>query len=117
MDLSEAIRTHVEWKMRLRGAMKSEALLDAGTMERDDHCHFGRWLHGEARDKYGQLKSYPECVRVHAEFHRHAAGVAQAINQKNFLQAHKLLDACAPLARVAGAMSVAIGVLKREARI
>ena len=60
MDLSEAIRTHVEWKMRLRGAMKSEALLDAGTMERDDHCHFGRWLHGEARDKYGQLKSYPE---------------------------------------------------------
>lgn len=77
-ELEKAIGAHGAWKIRLRMAIESgkvdAQLEEIGT---DDHCEFGRWLHGPTLTETDRLSPhYAKVLALHAEFHRTAACVA-----------------------------------------
>lgn len=84
---------------------------------RDDCCARGKWLVGDGRAKYGTLPAFRACTDAHAVFHREAGNVAQAINQKQYARAEAILEPHASYTRASGAVVLAIGTLKREARV
>jgi hypothetical protein len=75
MDFDDAIRAHVEWKLRLRMFLDGQGESMTGDVAaRDNACELGRWLYGEGR-KYATDPSYPELKEAHARFHQVAAEV------------------------------------------
>ena len=78
MDFADAIRAHVEWKLRLRMFLDGQGeVMKSDLVARDDVCELGRWLHGEGR-LYATDPSYPELKEAHAQFHQVAAEVLTA---------------------------------------
>lgn len=102
------------WKIKFRVAMQKREQLDEDCIARDNCCDLGKWLHGDAVFKYAQLPSYTTCVQRHAEFHREAAQVANAINKGEFARAETLLAATSSYSGASGAVAVALGKLRRE---
>ncbi|MDE2369718.1 MAG: CZB domain-containing protein [Burkholderiales bacterium] len=115
MDLAQASGAHTEWKVKLRMAIAKREDTDAATISRDDCCALGKWLHGEAKSRYSQLKAYSTCLSQHAAFHREAGAVAATINRKDYAKAEKMLDAGSPYATVSSSVISAILGLKKEA--
>jgi len=91
MDLTDAINAHTDWKITLRAAISDRENVDAGVIARDDHCEFGRWLQGTAREGFGWLPAHQECVVAHARFHLCAGEVAEAISAREYSKAEQLL--------------------------
>lgn len=117
MDLNEAIKAHSDWKVKLRGAISAQSTLDAPTIAKDNCCVLGKWLHGESKSLLGSMGSHADCVRHHAAFHREASKVAEVINNKRFAEAEKMLAPGSPYAVASNAVVIAIGALKREAKL
>lgn len=117
MDLDGALGKHAEWKLKLRSATSKKEVMDAATISKDNCCELGKWLHGEAKTKFGRLASYSECVTKHAAFHVEAGRVATAINSKKYTEAEAMLNSGTPYATASGAVGVAIMRLKKEAGI
>lgn len=117
MDLNNAIEKHAEWKMKFRSAISRKDTLDAPSISRDNCCELGKWLHGEAKVKFGALPSHAQCVSRHAAFHQEAGKVAQAINARNYSAAEAMLNAGTPYASASSAVGVAILQLKKDARL
>ena len=76
-EITKAIGAHGMWKNRLHSAIetgKSEFTVDH--VSHDNNCDFGRWLYGSSIPPTSKLKpDYDACRRLHADFHREAAGV------------------------------------------
>lgn len=115
MDLNEAIQAHSAWKMRLRSAITHHETLDEATIQRDDCCKLGRWLHGEARSSFGKLASHADCVKKHAAFHQAAGKVAGEINARHYAEAEAMLASKSEYAKASNEVIFAIGTLKKEA--
>ncbi|MDC8773504.1 hypothetical protein [Roseateles albus] len=75
------------------------------------------WLHGEAKGKYGSMKSYAICVEKHAAFHVEAGKVAAAINAKNYAGAEAMLAGGTPYTAASSAVGGAILGLKKESNL
>jgi methyl-accepting chemotaxis protein len=113
MDLNEAIKKHTEWKIKFRTAIAAKETMDAETTSKDNCCELGKWLHGEAKTKYGKLSSYKECVAAHAAFHVEAGKVAKAINAKKYAEAEAIIDTS--FQKASSAVGAAVMQLKKEA--
>ena len=114
MDFDSAIASHAEWKATLRAAIDTKSVLNATSISRDDFCPFGRWLHGEAKRKYGHLQSFENCVCAHAALHEEIGAVARMINDKKYLEADLALDAGRVFHQASTAAGGAMTRLKRE---
>jgi methyl-accepting chemotaxis protein len=114
MDLSEAMKAHAEWKIKFRNAISKKDTLDVATISADNCCALGKWLHGEAKVKFGRLKSHTDCVSRHALFHQEAGKVARTINAKNYTEAEAMISPNTPFFAASNNVVVAIGALKRE---
>jgi hypothetical protein len=114
MDLNQAIDRHAEWKVKFRTAIAGHETMDAETISKDNCCQLGKWLHGDAKSKYGKLASHAECVKKHAAFHTEAGKVAQAINAKNYAKAEAMIGADTPYSLTSREVALAIGKLKKE---
>lgn len=114
MNLDTALAAHAEWKVKLRSAITAQSTLDAGTITRDDCCPLGKWLHGEARAKYGSLQAYRDCVSRHAAFHTEAGKIATTINQKQFAKAEAGLANGTPYHQASNAVGTAILQLRKS---
>ncbi|CAG4882719.1 Chemotaxis protein [Georgfuchsia toluolica] len=114
MDLDQAVTKHAEWKMKFRAAITKQETMDVATISKDNCCELGKWLHGEAKAKYGKLGSHSECVGKHATFHVEAGKVAIAINLKKYKEASAMLDVGTPYAAASSAVAVAIMHLKKK---
>lgn len=114
MNLDQASQAHATWKVKLRAAIVKKEELDAATIARDDCCELGKWLHGEARTRYGRWASYRDCVSRHAGFHREAGAVARLINAGAYAEAEAALNAGTAYATASGAVASAILGLKKE---
>jgi hypothetical protein len=94
MDFDGAIKAHTSWMIRLfsysRGTSKET--LDFLTIQKDNLCDLGKWLHGEGR-KYATHPEFGELVRAHASFHRSAASILELIDQGKNTKAEQLLTA------------------------
>lgn len=93
MNLDDAIDAHAQWKIRLRTAIHTKQPLDTATIARDDQCELGKWLHGEAKARYGTAPIFAELLSRHAVFHVAAGDVAKAIEAGQFAEAERLLGA------------------------
>jgi Chemoreceptor zinc-binding domain len=114
MNLTNAIRAHTDWKIKLRGAISERATLDAKIIEKDDCCELGQWLLGEARERFRAVPAHEECVLAHAKFHRCAADVAEVINAGDYDQAERMLDRGTPYALASRTIVLAIEELSRQ---
>lgn len=114
MDLNDALNAHTDWKIRLRRAISERATLDVDLVARDDACDLGAWLHGAARERFGPLPAYVECVRAHARFHLRAAEVAGVINAGDHARAERMLGAGSAYAAASRAAVLAMEALKRH---
>ena len=117
MDLDSAIGRHAEWKLKFRSAISKKESMDAETIKKDNCCELGKWLHGEAKTKFGRLTSHAECVQKHAAFHIEAGKVATAINAKKYVEAEAMINAGTTFAEASSALGVAIMRLKKEANL
>jgi methyl-accepting chemotaxis protein len=117
MNLDTAISAHAEWKTKLRGAIQKKEQIDATGLASDNKCELGKWLHGEAKAKFGKLPSHAACVASHAEFHRAAGSVAQAINAGKYSDAETMLGASTPYSAASSAVGTAIIRLRKEAAV
>ena len=117
MDLSQASQAHADWKVKLRLAIAKQEQLDVSLVTTDKACALGKWLHGEARTKYGGLKSYAECCQRHAVFHQEAGAVAATINRGDYTKASQMLDGGTRYAAASSAVGSAILGLKKEAAL
>jgi hypothetical protein len=92
MDFTGAIRAHADWKLRLLSYCQGALKLDLRTLEKDNVCELGKWLHGEAR-KYGADPMLRELTDAHAAFHRCAASVAALVERGQATAAEASLHA------------------------
>ena len=116
IDFDVAIGRHAEWKFRLRGAITRKEKLDVATISKDDQCVLGKWLHGNAAQKYGALACFKTCLADHAAFHREAGRVASEINAGNFAKAEEMLDYGTPYSNASQSVSKAIKELRDETK-
>ncbi len=114
MDLDSAIGKHAEWKIKLRSAISKQEAMDVPTISKDNCCELGKWLHGEAKTKWGRLASHAACITKHAAFHVEAGKVAKAINEKKYTAAEAMLGSSTPYASASSAVAGAIMHLKKE---
>jgi len=115
MNFDDALAAHMNWKVKLRTAIGEKAQLDAATISRDDACVLGKWLHGEARTKYGKLPTYHQCMTAHAAFHREAGKIAKLINENKLPEAEAALGAGKPYSSASHTAVLAIQLLKKDA--
>lgn len=94
LDLSKAIDAHVQWKARLNGVLEGadKEPIDIGQASRDDCCTLGKWLHGPARELFGQYPEYEALRSTHASFHRCAGQVLLEFNKSGKASAQKMLQ-------------------------
>lgn len=117
MDLNQAIEKHADWKLRFRNAIAKHETMDAAMIAKDNCCELGKWLHGEAKQKFSMLPSYTQCVAKHAAFHTEAGKIAQMINSGKYTDAEKMLAAGTSYAQASNAVGVSILALKKEAKL
>jgi methyl-accepting chemotaxis protein len=117
MDLEQAVKEHVEWKVKFRMAIFQKEPLDAACIEKDDCCTLGMWLHSGAKAKFGKLQTYAKCVARHKAFHDEAGKIAYAINAAQYDEATGMLKSSSPFARASSAIGLAIMALKEEAAV
>ena len=115
MDLSDVLAKHAEWKLKFRRAIAGKETMDAETISQDNYCGFGKWLHSEAKSKFGNLSGYSECIMRHATFHVEAGKVAKAVNDKKYEEAEAMLGFDTPHTKASNAFGVAIMHLREEA--
>ena len=114
MDLDEAIQKHSEWKVKFRSAINKRETLDAATIRQDNCCVLGKWLRGEAKALYGTKASLVDLIAKHADFHRNAAKVADAINASKYDVAEAMLHSGSEYGNASLAVASAITALKKE---
>lgn len=113
MDPNRAIAAHLDWKLKLRGAINNQEKVEAETLSRDTCCDLGKWLHGDAKAKLGLKAEYTALVSKHRDFHREAGRVANMINAKHYEQASKALEAGSAYASASSAVGGAIKALQK----
>ncbi|MGA9665403.1 MAG: CZB domain-containing protein [Gallionella sp.] len=114
MDLDQVIERHSQWKVKFRVAITGHEKMDAETITKDNCRELGKWLHGEAKSRFGHLASHKECVARHAAFHIEAGKVAKAIYAERFKEAEAMIDVNTPYTNASKEVAGAILKLKKE---
>jgi hypothetical protein len=112
MDLSTAYKTHVQWRIQLKEAIRTGEKLDVATIKRDDCCDLGKWLHGQGKGLYGAKPEFVKLVETHYVFHLETAIVANAINALDHQTAIEMMDMSRAFGRASLEVGMAINALK-----
>jgi len=93
-EIDKALGAHALWKMRLRTAIhKGQLDVTPSDIARDDRCEFGKWLRGPTIPKEARAsKQFLTVVRLHSEFHKIAAQIAELAVAGRKDDASKLLN-------------------------
>jgi len=94
MDFDGAIRAHSNWMLRLFGYCKgtSREKLNPETIQKDNVCDLGQWLHGEGQ-KFAADPEFSGLLQAHAAFHEVAASVVRLVDTGQRPDAERLLTA------------------------
>jgi len=114
INLDNAIKAHVDWRAKLRTAIRHRDSMDAETIGRDDCCELGQWVHGPGRSRYGGHVSFVTLVGAHRAFHHEAGKVAAMINRGDYDAAEQQLGSHTDFARASSKVDVAVIQLKNE---
>ncbi|HKB60439.1 MAG TPA: CZB domain-containing protein [Gallionellaceae bacterium] len=93
LDFQAAVSAHQKWKTRLQACIDgtNEEKLDAEVIGRDDQCVLGKWIYGEGMATFGEGAAFKDLQSAHAEFHRVAAMVLNAVYDGRKEEAGQLL--------------------------
>lgn len=91
IDFSEAIKAHVQWKIRLGLFLTGAEPLEEATVRRDDVCALGCWIHGAGLE-HASRPEYQALLDDHAAFHRAAAEVIRVAAAGDINGAKQMLD-------------------------
>ena len=116
MNLDEAIKSHGDWRLKMRIAISEKQPLDAEVLGADKRCPLGLWLNGEARGQYANLPGYQTCVAEHAAFHKCAGEVARVANAGQYSEATAMMGPNTPYMKAAFATVKSIAALKAALR-
>lgn len=77
LDMKGALEAHTAWTKRLEGKISGEnqESLDVAAVASDCQCQLGKWIHGTAKQQFGDSSDYEELRRVHADFHLKAGEI------------------------------------------
>jgi methyl-accepting chemotaxis protein len=115
MDLDSAISAHEQWVFKFKSAISTASTLDAATIAKDNCCEFGKWLYGEGQSMHGHRARFSVIIGKHAEFHKLAGKVAEAVNAKQYKEAQDMIDyASTAFGQATQGVKVAILGLKGE---
>jgi hypothetical protein len=92
-ELDHAIASHGQWKTKLRQAIETGKLdTSVATLRVDDQCAFGKWLRTAKPTIAGKaLSDHQTVMKLHAEFHRVAARVAELALGGNKAEAEAMI--------------------------
>ncbi len=78
-EIEQAIRAHLQWKVRIRSAIACGKFdLPVRTIRADDACAFGRWLHRSALpDGVRGTERLALVKKLHKSFHQATANVVE----------------------------------------
>jgi len=107
-DLRLAIAKHMEWKTTLRNAALHGGELDVETIQRDDCCALGKWLHGDGTRQWQREAKFVDLIDKHRDFHMCAAQVAQTIKTQGQDAGIRLLQGGSKFSQCTQAVVVAI---------
>jgi hypothetical protein len=84
LDMKSALDAHLAWTHRLEEQMNGTAAetLEVGTVASDCNCMLGKWIHGEGKQRFGQMQEYTDLKKIHAEFHLTAGEILHEIQSK-----------------------------------
>jgi hypothetical protein len=75
MNFDQAIRVHVDWKMKLSAYLsKPNGTLSASTVSQDNQCELGKWIRGEGQ-KFAKTPEFAKLTADHTHFHKAAGEV------------------------------------------
>jgi len=114
MDLESAFQKHAGWIEEFCTAIFNKDTVDISAYAQDDCCELGKWLYGDGKAKYGELRAYADLISSHAAFHKVAGSVAQAINQKDYAKAEASFGKDGEYAAASHAVRMAITKLREE---
>lgn len=117
MDLDQASKAHVDWKVKFRTAIAKQEKLDDVTIGKDNCCELGKWLHSEGKTKFGSLPAHRDLLAKHAAFHVEASQVARLINAAKYAEAEQAIGAGTGYTSASSAVGVAILRLKKDANL
>lgn len=113
MDLDKAISAHAEWKTKFRAAISKKERMDVSTIAKDNCCELGKWLHGDGAKQFSANQRFAACRQKHADFHREAGKVAQAINDGKLVEAEAMLNSGTAYGNASNEVGAAVIQLKR----
>lgn len=78
MTPKDAIAAHVNWKLRIHTLLSGKLTekLDPATIEKDNVCELGKWIHSDGRNEIPK-DQHGELLAAHADFHREAARIVR----------------------------------------
>jgi methyl-accepting chemotaxis protein len=114
MNLDDAIKKHLDWKIKFYTAISKQEQMDVSLIVRDDCCELGKWLHGEGKIQCSGLESYLPILSKHVAFHLEAGKVAAAINAKKYTEAEAMLGSSSAFAAISKEIGLALIHLKNE---
>jgi len=113
MNFDAEIAIHLNWKIKLRMFINGAGeKLDSSVVGQDNQCSLGHWLYGEGL-KYQHLPSYQKLLKIHANFHRHAAEVVQKVEQGDHNGAVELIGVNSQFQKESLEIHLAIEALKQ----
>ena len=92
MNLMDAIKAHVGWKVRLENYVSGDRSedLNSAIIAQDNQCALGKWIYGEGAI-YNDLPDFSEMKRNHAAFHQCAAAIVQKCDEGKVSEAETML--------------------------
>jgi hypothetical protein len=74
----------------------------------------GRWLHGDGKHTCGGHALFDQLTQKHAEFHRNAGAVADAVNSQEYERAEAMMASGTPYAKASTEVGEIAMRLQRE---
>jgi aerotaxis receptor len=115
-DLQTFLSAHLNWKARLRDAVRLQEQFDVETVRKDDCCPLGQWLHGKGRTQWGHLPGLTRLLDEHAAFHREAGRVAEVANRGDEAGVQRLLGTGSAFSRATQGTVMALKGFELEMR-
>lgn len=113
-QLDAAIIAHSKWLTQLRVAIEDgSSEFSPEIVKTDNHCDFGKWLHGDFPKQAANLASF-EIRATHAAFHRTAALILQMALGRRKEDALKLMDNRGEFMQLSGKLILMLKRMKTD---
>lgn len=93
LDFGKWVNAHRDWRRRLTEYIEghSNEALDENVICLDNRCDLGKWIHGNGTRFYGNVDTFTELQRHHAQFHLCAGEVVRTHKTQGADMARRLV--------------------------